>query len=120
MIDDRRIRISTQVLREYAVAARSKLQHDEPTITGNVESLARLPLVDEDLPTILRAVTIQFRYQIAFWDALILSAAEKSGCDILLTEDLNHGQLYGDILVHNPFLPPPDPRYPSQPPEPSP
>jgi predicted nucleic acid-binding protein len=30
-------------------------------------------------------------------------AAERLGASILYTEDLNHGQRYGAVLVHNPF-----------------
>ena len=42
------------------------------------------------------------RYQISFWDALIL-AAESGGAGVVYTEDLNHGQRYGSVLVQNPF-----------------
>ena len=40
---------------------------------------------------------------ISFWDALILAAAESGGAEVLYTEDLNDGQQYGAVLVHNPF-----------------
>jgi predicted nucleic acid-binding protein len=43
------------------------------------------------------------RYQISFWDALILAAAESGGAGVVYTEDLNHGQRYGSVLVQNPF-----------------
>ena len=42
------------------------------------------------------------RYQISFWDALIL-AAESGGAGVVYTEDLNHGLRYGSVLVQNPF-----------------
>ena len=35
--------------------------------------------------------------------ALIIAAANESGADYLLSEDLNHNQKYGDILLINPF-----------------
>jgi predicted nucleic acid-binding protein len=35
---------------------------------------------------------------------MIVAAAQTSGARELFTEDLNHGQNYGGILVINPFL----------------
>jgi predicted nucleic acid-binding protein len=43
------------------------------------------------------------RYRISFWDALIVSAAEAAGAQVLYTEDLNDGQQYGQVTVRNPF-----------------
>jgi predicted nucleic acid-binding protein len=34
---------------------------------------------------------------------LIIAAARLSDCDLLYSEDLNHGQDYGGIRVENPF-----------------
>ena len=33
----------------------------------------------------------------------MLSAAESAGCDEILTEDLNDGQMYGNVKAVNPF-----------------
>ena len=38
-----------------------------------------------------------------FYDALIVAAAEASGCDEILTEDLNDGQVYCGVKAVNPF-----------------
>jgi transposase len=53
--------------------------------------------------TIISALQIEERFRISFWDALILSAAHSSSATILYTEDLNHGQRYGNVRVTNPF-----------------
>ena len=42
--------------------------------------------------------------KISFWDALIISAARISKCDVLYSEDLNHGQIIAGIKIENPFL----------------
>jgi predicted nucleic acid-binding protein len=47
----------------------------------------------------------ELRYQISFWDGLILAAAEAGGAEVLYTEDLSHGQRYGGVLARNPFRP---------------
>ena len=54
-----------------------------------------------------RAIEIQARYRFSFYDALIVAAALEAGCTRLLTEDLQHGQRIGDLLIENPFLEPP-------------
>ena len=55
--------------------------------------------------TILRALELQQRFQISYWDAAIIAAASELGCRIVYTEDLNHGQDYDGMKVLNPFLP---------------
>jgi predicted nucleic acid-binding protein len=42
--------------------------------------------------------------RISFCDALIVAAALEAGCDLLYTEDLQHGQRFGALTVENPFL----------------
>jgi predicted nucleic acid-binding protein len=44
---------------------------------------------------------------ISIWDALIVRAAEVSGCLRLLSEDLSHGRTYGSVTVWDPFRPAP-------------
>ena len=45
--------------------------------------------------------------QINFWDALIVAAAERSGCRYLLSEDFQAGRRFGSVTVVNPFEQPP-------------
>ena len=47
---------------------------------------------------------IEDRYGLSFWDALVVAAARKTGCEKLLTEDLQGGQDFGGTTVVNPFL----------------
>jgi predicted nucleic acid-binding protein len=51
---------------------------------------------------------LQDRYQLSFWDALIVAAAKFGGCNFLLSEDLQSGQDFDGLLVINPFLTAPD------------
>ena len=44
------------------------------------------------------------RLQLSCWDGLILQAALKSGCTLVLSEDLQHGQRIGNLRIENPFL----------------
>ena len=50
-----------------------------------------------------RAIDTHKMYKIEYWDALIISAAERAGCKSILSEDFGDGQAYHEILVRNPF-----------------
>jgi predicted nucleic acid-binding protein len=49
------------------------------------------------------AIHLQKRNRLSWYDSLIVAAAQQSGCAILYTEDLQHGQRFGDLEVVNPF-----------------
>ena len=53
--------------------------------------------------SILRALEIEERDKISFWDAMVVQAATDAGVAVLYTEDLSHGQRYGTVEVRNPF-----------------
>ena len=37
------------------------------------------------------------------WDALIVRAAQRGGCAVLLTEDLQDGRVFDGVTIVNPF-----------------
>lgn len=43
------------------------------------------------------------KWQVGFYDALVIAAANKMGCATVFTEDLNSGQKYGNVTAVNPF-----------------
>jgi predicted nucleic acid-binding protein len=59
-----------------------------------------LPLTSE---THAGAVTIARDHGLSFYDALIVAAAIQAKCTRLLTEDMHHGQKFGDLTIINPF-----------------
>jgi predicted nucleic acid-binding protein len=52
----------------------------------------------------LEAMHLQSRYRLSWYDSLIVAAAIQAQCDRLITEDLQHGQRFGDLRIENPFL----------------
>jgi len=96
--------LSTQVVQEFYVSALRKLELSLRRVRTLAAELLKLPLVVIAPEQIVAAMDLQERYQISFWDALILAAAQSSGADVVFTEDLNDGQHYGGVLVRNPFL----------------
>jgi predicted nucleic acid-binding protein len=54
----------------------------------------------------LEALQLQSRYRLSWYDSLIVAAALQAHCALLITEDLQHGQQFGDLRIENPFLSP--------------
>ncbi len=71
-----------------------------------VRGVAAWQPVARDFPLMERAWLLQERYALSWWDALIVAAAQSSGCSVLLTEDLQHGQLLDEVRVIDPFRSP--------------
>ena len=73
--------VSTQVLQELCVNIRRKAKHpvDLRTAREIVSDYLSWDVVTNTCESILEALQLEERYQISFWDALILQAAEASG-----------------------------------------
>lgn len=98
--------LSTQVVQEFYAVGSRKLGMPRPELKEVVASLLDIPMVVLGRAQIESAIQIEERYNISFWDALILAAAESGGAEVLYTEDLNDGQQYGAVTVRNPFRAP--------------
>jgi predicted nucleic acid-binding protein len=68
-----------------------------------IEDYSSWEVVVNTAESVLQALTIELRYQISFWDALILQAAGSAGATIVYSEDLAEGQAYGEVRVVNPL-----------------
>ena len=95
--------ISAQVLAEFASVSIRKLKMSVPLILEFISEMGRISRVVVDNSLVARAVEIQGLYGIQFYDAQVVAAAERLKCDIILTEDLNDGQLYCGATAVNPF-----------------
>ncbi len=96
--------VSTQVLQEFFVISTRKLGTEAATTRRKIELLARMDVVRIDLGLILSAIDLHRLHSFSFWDALIVRAAVLGGCSIVLSEDLQHGQLIDGVRIENPFL----------------
>jgi predicted nucleic acid-binding protein len=98
--------ISTQVLQEFYVTVTRKLSRrlGEADAVVAMRGLQDFPVVTTDVPLIFEAIGLGRKFQLSFWDALVIQAALVAGCTRLLTEDLQHGMRIGDLVIENPFL----------------
>lgn len=98
--------VSTQVLGEFFVAMTRKVRSpiSAEDAVALVQLLSSLSVVAIDAPLVHRALQAHLQCRLAYWDSLIVAAAERARCDILLSEDLNPGQAYLGVTVQNPFV----------------
>jgi len=95
--------ISTQIIKEFYVAAISKLKANHFIVKNIIHNFRNMEIVNNDLELIEQAIDISVVSQISFWDSLIIAAAEKANCEFVFSEDLNPGQTYRGVMVVNPF-----------------
>jgi predicted nucleic acid-binding protein len=50
------------------------------------------------------AMRLKDRFQLPWYDALIVVSALEGECATLYSEDFQHGQKYGEMRITNPFL----------------
>ncbi len=99
----RRGRISFQVLQEFYANVARKSPAARGQAQAEVRNLLAWRPIAVDGEVLEQAWKIQDRYQISFWDSLIVAAAKKSSSRYLLTEDLQADQDLDGVVVVNPF-----------------
>jgi predicted nucleic acid-binding protein len=97
--------ISTQVLAEFAATLLHKVQPplSMEGVAIALDGLGPIPLIVPDGDIVRRAVEARGAYGIHFYDGMIVAAAERAGCEKILSEDLNSQQKYFGVVVANPF-----------------
>ena len=100
-----RLAISVQVLNEFANVARRKHSLAWPELRETLDGIRHFVDVRPlSLDTHLLGLALAERYRFSIYDATIAAAALQTGCDTLLSEDFQSGQLIdGRLRVVNPF-----------------
>ena len=99
--------ISPQVLGEFyhQVTRPSRpggaLSHEQAVRV--IASLERHRVQDLNRNTVRVALEYREKFQLSYWDCLILAAARLGECDVVFSEDLSQKQDYDGIRVINPF-----------------
>lgn len=99
-------KLSVQVLNEFTAVARRKQGKDWREIGEAISDV--LALVDPPLALTLdvhqAARALAEDQLLSFYDALIVASAIGGGCDVLYSEDMQHGRSIGGLAIVNPFL----------------
>ncbi len=99
--------ISFQVVQEFLNVALRRFAR--PMNTSESEqyftvTLRPLLAIHSSPALYLEALHLQSRHKLAWYDSLIVAAAQQAQCEVLLSQDLQHGQKFGDLRIENPFL----------------
>lgn len=98
--------VSFQVIQETLyVLTRKFARRVPPDVAVDIMRQSLLPLwrVHPSAALYTRALDLQARLGISFYDSLIVAAALEAGCTRLLTEDLQDGQQIEGLAIENPF-----------------
>lgn len=96
--------LSTQVLQEYVNVALRKLHLPQALIRERIAFYRRFELVPASAELVAGALDLHVLHSLSFYDALIVQAAVVSGCHRVLSEDMQHGAVYGGVRIENPFI----------------
>lgn len=97
--------LSIQVLQEFYITVTRKIAKTiEYSTARQIDAdLAHWRVHAPKTGDLLQAIDMQHEHQLSFWNAQIVQSAVSLGCAQLLSEDFNHGQVYGTVRVINPF-----------------
>ena len=97
--------ISTQVLQEFFVNVVRKIPKpiDKQQATEIVRDFLKWHVVVNTGDSIIDAIDICLRFGYSFWDSMIIEAAIKGGATVLISEDLQDGQVVSGVSIKNPF-----------------
>lgn len=100
--------LSTQVVAEFFVTVTRKLSL--PLAVGQAyESLKNYlyawPVVEMSPMIVLEAARGVRDHQFNFWDAQVWAAARLNNCQVVFSEDFNHGAAIEGVLFIDPFAP---------------
>lgn len=108
-VEDQRGRVPHQAVVEFFKAVTRSIQGTPPILTAEEayreteELLAVFPVLYPNSSVIRTALRGAAAYQLPWYDAHLWAYAEAYGIPEILSEDFQHGRLYGTVRVHNPF-----------------
>lgn len=98
------LRIPAQALAEFRHVLMRRSGLDGASVSAKVN---RYIALGDCLPTSQSVLEEAFQlaadHQLQTYDAIILAAAAQGDCDILYSEDMQHGFEWNGVLVVNPF-----------------
>ncbi len=99
--------LSLQVLQEFLITVTQKVPTplEASDATRIINDLLFWRVHEPRSKDVLEAISIQQRYKISFWDAMIIQSAIQLGCQVIWSEDLKSEQIYEGIRLANPFHP---------------
>lgn len=86
--------LSTQILGElYHVLTRKNLADTAVAKEIVLEMITTFPVVEIDTVKVVLALDLHARYGYSYWDSLVIATASLSDCEVIYSEDMQHGQV---------------------------
>ena len=105
-----RILLPAQALGELYRVLVGKANREAAAARGAVlEWSDAFEVADSTAACFIAALDLAVDHQLQFWDSLILAIAARTRCRVLLSEDMQHGFIWGGVTVVNPYSPAPHP-----------
>ncbi len=95
--------LPTQVLGELFNVLRKYHRDDRKALAIAMNVADECHLVAAAPSSLRHALQLAAAHRMQIWDAVILATAADSGCNILLSEDMQSGFVWGGVTVINPF-----------------
>ena len=107
--ESRRLRIAHQSIVEFVAsttrgAPENRILEFADAIREAEELMAQFPIIYPDESVLRMALRGAAAYGLSWFDAHIWAYAEVHGIRGLLSENFQHGRMYGTVTVQNPFL----------------
>lgn len=97
--------IPFQVLGEFVNVCRKKKIADVKAITIKIDDLSSIfETPHSSVTDLYDAMTVAEKYQMQFFDALIVVIARRAGATILISEDMHDGLEVIGLRIVNPFV----------------
>jgi len=104
-------RIPHQALIEFVAAVtRTRVGYD-PLLSPDdarhevEELMTQFPILYPNAAIVHSALLAAAAYRLSWFDAHLWAYAEHYGLEEIVSEDFEHGRLYGSVRVRNPFVP---------------
>jgi predicted nucleic acid-binding protein len=68
-------------------------------------------LIETSQPILQAAIDLAEAHQFSIWDAIVVAAAAKAECRLLLSEDMQDGFTWNGLTIANPFSETPHPLF---------
>ena len=96
--------VSWQVVNEVYRTLVCKKNKNEPFVRLTIELICgSCEIADFSEHMLEIASDLRAHHSVSFWDSLIIAAALESGCDTLISEDMQNGRKFGRMTVRNIF-----------------
>ncbi|MBF0610460.1 MAG: PIN domain-containing protein [Magnetococcales bacterium] len=97
--------LTLQSLGEFFRAVTTKNRVPVTEAADQVRDWMSLFQVQSSSPsTLAKALNAVQNHNISFWDAMLWACAKEAGCQVVVSEDFQHGRILDGVRFHNPFV----------------